>query len=171
MLKPINMIRNAVRATRSLGPSSKARRTTCSVKPLGAILLALLMTLSTQVDAQVRKEFVCNKWSQMGDVETITTRMLKAAKPFVLVSDGNTLLFKNKFNNKIVASRLGYHTIHIDLYSRVDNYGTTHVFYYFHKDWNYDVEPYELIHDPDMVELRMVGHSIGDLLGTKCFKR
>jgi len=53
MLKPINMISNAVRATRSLGPSSKARRTTCSVKPLGAILLALLMTLSSPVVAQV----------------------------------------------------------------------------------------------------------------------
>ena len=52
MLKPINMIRNAVRATRSLGPSSKARRTTCSVKPLGAILVALLMTLSSPVVAQ-----------------------------------------------------------------------------------------------------------------------
>ena len=44
MFKPINMISNAVRA--------KARRTTCSVKPLGAILLALLMTLSSPLAAQ-----------------------------------------------------------------------------------------------------------------------
>ena len=143
-------------------------------KPIRAIyfmVLAFLMTLSSQVNAQVRKEFVCNKWSQMGDVETITTRLLKDSKPFVLVSDGNTLSFKNKFNKKVVASRLGYHTVTIDLYSEVDEYGTTSVFYYFHKDWNLDVEPFEIIHDPDMVQLRDVGHSFGDLIGTKCFKR
>ena len=44
MLKPINMISNAVRA--------KARRSTCSVNPLGAILVASLMTLSAPVAAQ-----------------------------------------------------------------------------------------------------------------------
>ena len=68
MLNPINMIRNAVRATRSLGPSSKARRTTCSVKPLGAILLALLMTLSSPVGAQdFQKGFAA---AQVGDFAT-----------------------------------------------------------------------------------------------------
>ena len=68
MLKPINMIRNAVRATRSLGPSSKARRTTCSVKPLGAILVALLMTLSSPVSAQdLQKGYAA---AQAGDFAT-----------------------------------------------------------------------------------------------------
>ncbi|MDP4065555.1 hypothetical protein IMCC1933_18630 [Rhodobacteraceae bacterium IMCC1933] len=52
----------------------------------------VLMTLSTQVNAQARKEFVCNKWSQMGDVETITEPLLEASNPFVLFADGNRIV-------------------------------------------------------------------------------
>jgi hypothetical protein len=144
-------------------------------KPIRAIhfmVLASLMTLSTQVNAQARKEFVCNKWSQMTDVMNVKTPLIKHySKPFVLVADGNTLIFKNWAKAKIVASRLGKHGDGVDLYSQVDEYGTTNVFYYFYKQWNLDVDPNELIEDPDMVELRSVGHSPGDLLGTECFKR
>ena len=135
------------------------------------ILLAFLIMLSTQANAQVSNEYVCNKWSQMGDVETMTTRLINASKPFVLVSIGNTLSFKSKFNKPVVASRLGYHTPEIDLYSTVDEYGTTKVFYYFYQQVNFDNGTYVVTKDPDMVELREVGHSIGDLLSTECFKR
>ena len=143
-------------------------------KPIRVIhfmVLAFLMTLSTQVNAQARKEFVCNKWSQMGDVKNRDTPLYEMSKPFVLVADGDTLSFQDWANTKVVASRLGKHTVHIDLYSEVDIYGTTSVFYYFYMDWNFDTDPWELIRDPDMVELRQVGHSPGDLLGTECFKR
>ena len=137
-----------------------------------AIVLALLMTIGSQVKAQVRKEFVCNKWSQMGDVETALTRLYDASKPFVLVSVGGTALgFKSVYNKPVIASKIGDHTPEIALYSSVDEHGTTSVFYYFYKQWNYDKEPWELIEDPDMVKLREVGHSIGGLLGTECFKR
>jgi len=138
---------------------------------LKPILLAFFMTLSTQVNAQVRKEFVCNKWSQMDDVETVLTFLYDDSKPFVLVSDGNTLSFKNEFNEPIVASRLGRHNGTIDMYSQVSSFGETAIFYYFYKKTNTDKEPYEIIEDPSMVKLRRAGHSIGDLLGTECFKR
>ena len=143
-------------------------------KPIRAIhfmVLAFLMTLSTQVKAQDRKEFVCNKWSQMGDVETIMTPLYDASKPFVLLSDGIYLGFKSMLNKPVIAKKIGNHTPEIASYSSVDDHGTTSVFYYFYKQWNFDKEPWELIEDPDMVELREVGHSIGDLSGTECFKR
>ena len=143
-------------------------------KPIRAIhfmVLSFLMTLSSQVNAQVRKEFVCNKWSQMGDVVDFMTPAISGSTPFVLVSDGNTLSFKRWTNTNVVASRLGRHTGEIDLYSSIDEYGTTKVWYYFYKQWNFDKDPYQVIEDPDMVELRQVGHSPGDLLGTECFKR
>ena len=135
------------------------------------IILAFMMTLGTQANAQVSNEYVCNKWSQMGDVETILTPLISTSTPFVLVSDGNTLSFKDVLNNPVIASKLGKHTSEIALYSAVDSYGATSVFYYFHRKINRENGKYEVIQDPDTVKLREVGHSPGYLLSTECFKR
>ena len=136
------------------------------------IILAFLMMLSTQANAQVSNEYeyVCNKWSQMGAVETTMTRLIHASKPFVLVSDGSTLSFKNAYNNPVVASRLGNHTPEIDLYSAVNEYGSTTVFY-FYQEVTIDKDTFEVSIDPDIVELRQVGLLVGDLLRSECFKR
>ena len=99
------------------------------------------------------------------------TPLYDLSKPFVLLSDGINLEFKSIFNKPVIASKIGNHTPEIALYSSVDEYGTTSVFYYFYKQWITDKEPWEYIEDPDVVKLRHVGHSFGDLLGTECFKR
>ena len=109
--------------------------------------------------------YVCDAWEGS---EEIPDWVLDDPEPFVMLKDGEDLHIQNGWNEPITITKFAWHNELIDLYRRVDSYGTTTVYYFRHS--NYDPDTDERVQDPKIVLLKKMAFEPEWIITTNCYE-
>jgi len=109
--------------------------------------------------------YTCEEWKGSDDAPDW---LRKDSEPFLMLKDGEDLHIRNAYNEPITITKFAWHNELIDLYQRVDPYGTTSVYYFKHS--NYEPESFERIEDPKMVQLKKAAYEPQWMIKTDCYK-
>lgn len=77
-------------------------------------------------------QYACTAWEGMSDAPEW---LVKDPQPFIMLRDGDSLHIQDVYNKPITITKFAWHNELINIYKRVDEYGTTSMYYFRHSDY------------------------------------